>query len=294
MPSLPTAPSPLLRALILAAALVVATGCMQIDNTLTVRPDGSGTIKERVVMSSQMSMMVESMAAMDSSADASAPMFSEEDIRERDAYPGTELESVTMIDDLSGTGYESVYAFADVRDVTFRPASPEDVMPENASSGRTVDIDASGPGMLQAFGMTFTPGAPAELVVQIPQDATEDATPEDKDMNGSVENRAMANRDTEADFSDPQQMRMLRMMFRDARFRVALNVDGEIVETNARHHDGSTVTLFDLNFGEMVQDTSALRRFMEVSNKENAGPSDIEVRPGVKVEDQEQVTIRFE
>lgn len=274
--------------LIIALALCVATGCMQIDNTITIRADGSGTITERVVASPQMSMMMASMAAMDSSADASAPMFSEEEIRERDAYPGTELESVTMIDDMSGTGYEGVYTFSDIRDVTFRPSSPGDVMPESAGASSKINIDESGSGMLQALGMAFTPGSPATLTVRLPKDATAD---EPEVEGGEIEGEM----DSDGpDLSDPQQRRMMQMMFRDARFRVAVNVDGEIVETNASHRSGNTVTLFDLNFGEMVQDTSALRQFMEFSDKETADPSDLSDLPGVTVEEQEEVTIRFE
>ena len=284
-----TAPRPVLRVLMLAVAVIVTTGCMQIENTVTIRPDGSGTINERVLVSPQMSMMMESMAPMDSSEEASEQMFSEENIRDRDPYPGTQLEAITMIDDMSGRGYESIYSFADIREVTFRPSSPGEIMPENAQAGSNISVDDSGSGMLKDIGMEFTPGSPATLIVRIPKDATTDEP--DVEMEGEM--------DTEADgdgpdMSDPQQMRMLRMMFRDARFRVAVNVDGEIVETDAMHRNGNTVTLFDFNFGEMVQDTSALRQFMEFSEKDNADPSDVSGLPGVTIEEQEEVTIRFE
>lgn len=285
-----SAPRPVLRVLMLAAALVVATGCMQIENTVTIRPDGSGTINERVVVSPQMSMMMESMAAMDSAADASGQMFSEDNIRSRDPYPGTQLQGITMIDDMSGRGYESVYTFADIREVTFRPSSPGEVMPENAQSGGNMNIGDSDSSMLKELGMEFTPGSPATLIVRIPRDAISDDTDvEMEDMDDEMDMDGDG-----PDMSDPQELRMLRMMFRDARFRVAVNVEGEIVETNATHRSGNTVTLFDFNFGEMVQDTSALRQFMEFSEKKNADPSDISNLPGVTVEEQEEITIRFE
>ncbi len=289
MSFLSTAPRPVLRVWMLAASLVMATGCMQIENTVTIRPDGSGTINERVVVSPQMSMMMESMASMDSSADASGQMFSEEHIRDRDPYPGTQLDGITMIDDMSGRGYESVYTFSDIREVTFRPSSPGEVMPENAQSGGNISIGDSGSGMLNELGMEFTPGSPAALVIRIPKDAMADEP--DVEMEGEMD---METDGDGPDMSDPQQLRMLRMMFRDARFRVAVNVEGEIVETNAMHRNGNTVTLFDFNFGEMVQDTSALRQFMEFSDKKTADPSEISDLPGVTIEDQEEITIRFE
>jgi hypothetical protein len=286
---LSTVPRPVFRVLMLAVALVVATGCMQIENTVTIRPDGSGTISERVVISSQMSMMMESMASMDSSADESGQMFSEENVRDRDPYPGTQLDGVTMIDDMSGRGYESVYTFSDIREVAFRPSSPAEVMPEDAQSGGKMKIGNSGSEMLNELDMEFTPGSPATLLVRIPRDATADES--DVEMEREMD---MEDGGDGPDMSDPQQLRMLRMMFRDARFRVAVNVEGDIVETNATHRSGNTVTLFDFNFGEMVQDTSALRQFMEFSEKENADPSEISDLPGVTVENQKEVTIRFE
>jgi len=284
-----TTPRPVLRVLMLAVAVIVATGCMQIENTVTIRPDGSGTISERVVVSPQMSMMMESMASMDSSAEESSQMFSEENIRDRDPYPGTQLDGITMIDDMSGRGYESVYTFSDIREVTFRPSSPGEIMPDNAQSSGNISIGDSGSGMLKELGMEFTPGSPATLVVRIPQDAMADDP--DEEMEGEMDMDAGGDG---PDMSDPQQLRMLRMMFQDARFRVALNIDGEIVETNATHRNGNTLTLFDFNFGEMVQDTSALRQFMEFSDRKNADPSDISDLPGVTIEDQEEITIRFE
>jgi hypothetical protein len=136
--------------------------------------------------------------------------------------------------------------------------------------------------------MQFSPGSPATLTVRFPRD-------EDDAADDAMDD-AMDDAEAASDTSDigPQEMRMLQMMFRDARFRMAIEVDGSIVETTASHADGQTVTLFDLNFGEMVQDTTALRQFMEFGDAEGADPEDIANLPGVTVETKEEITISFE
>lgn len=285
--SLERTSSPALRLILLGLSLVFVTGCMNIDSTLTIRPDGSGEIHERVIIGPEFVGMIESMQAMDTTQSMDEELFSEEDIREREAYPGSELSSVTMIDDARGKGYESVYTFSDIRQVTFEPQAGDIVasqMSDQMGDQAEGDPEEEMEGMMQNLDMQFSPGSPATLTVRFPRD--EDDTEEDE----------LDDAEAASDTSEvgPQEMRMLQMMFRDARFRMAIEVDGTIVETSASHTDGQTVTLFDLNFGEMVQDTTALRRFMEFGDADGSDPEDIANLPGVTVETKEEITISFE
>jgi len=274
------------RLVLIALAVVVATGCMNLESTLTLRPDGSGEIRERVVLSAQMAAMMESMQEQDTTNTGDLSLFSEESVRNSGAYSGAELASVTMIDDMSGKGYESVYTFSDIRDVTFTP-NPGDVMPDNVEQPDMDDGPGGGDlsGMLEDLDLEFTSGSPSTLTIRMPHDKEQgDAAGMNADMDVTTDTSEM----------DPQEMRMVKMMLRDARFRVAIQLDGDIVETNASHVADGEVTLFDLNFEEMVRDTSALKSFMKFGDQENADPEAISGLPGVKIETQEEISISFQ
>lgn len=272
---------PLRRLLpVLGAALLVA-GCMNLSSTLTVRPDGSGTLTERFVLDADMARMIQGLVSLDSTGTAPDP-FSEANVRaEADSLPGLRLQSFTRIDDATGRGYEATYRFENLNDVPFDPG-PDDVLSDEGM-GPTDD----GPlDLMSAMRFAFTPGSPATLTIHLPFDTAEvrpdaampEAAPDDGDPPSEAE------------------MEMMRAMMANAGFRIAVTIDGEIVETNATHRDGATITLLEMDFGTLAQDSTAFREMMRMSSGP-AGPTPSIDRlnsfPGMSVEPQETVTVRF-
>lgn len=273
---------PLRRLLpVLGAALLIA-GCMNVSSTLTVRPDGSGILTERFVLNADMARMVQGLASLDSTGTAQDP-FSEAELRaEADSLPGMHLQSYTRIDDATSRGYEATYRFENLNDVPFDPG-PDDLMPDE-------DMGPTGDGpldLMSAMRFTFAPGAPATLTVHLPFDTTEVSS--DAAMPG-----------TASDDEDPPsetEMEMMRAMMANAGFRIVVTIDGEIVETNATHRDGATITLLEMDFGTLAQDSTAFREMMRMSSSPTGPDASIDRLnsfPGMTVEPQETVTVRFQ
>ena len=91
---------------------------------------------------------------------------------------------------------------------------------------------------------------------------------------------------------------MMRRMMTDSGFRLAVTPDGTIVEMNATHRSGSTVTLMEIDFGPLAQDSTAFRRLTATeSNRQPASPQaaidGLNALPGITIEPKETVTIRF-
>lgn len=93
------------------------------------------------------------------------------------------------------------------------------------------------------------------------------------------------------------QMRMARMMLQDAKMGVAVEPQGTLVETNAAHRsENGRVTLMELNFSELMADPQGFERFMKARDRDLTGEETqkmIRALPGVRVETQETVTMRF-
>jgi DNA-directed RNA polymerase len=89
-------------------------------------------------------------------------------------------------------------------------------------------------------------------------------------------------------------MQMMRQLYSDMRIRIAVEVGGRIVDTNARYVDGSRVTLMDVDFGRLLEDETRFQQLL------NANPKSIEEveqiigdNPALRVDTQEKVSIRF-
>jgi len=267
---------------LLVAGLVI--GCVNMSSTVTIRPDGSGTITERVTVSSKLASMMRGMQQMGDSTDTSEKLFSEKDVRARaDSLSGVRLKSTKMVSTLEKEGYQAVYAFGNLNEAQLSP-SPDDVMPARASQ----ESGEGGPSeLLSQIDMSFTPGTPATLTITMPRDTsgeeglTGDSFSMDTPGEGPPSN---------------QQMRMMRQMMKDTGFRLAVTIDGEIVGTSATHRSGSTITLMEMDFGPLARDSSAFAQLM-VSDQQPGSPQaaidSLNALPGINIEPQRTVTVRF-
>jgi len=271
--------------ILLVAGLVV--GCMNVSSTVTVRPDGSGTITERVTIGSELASMIRGMEQADDSAGTSNELFSKTEVQARaDSLSGLRLTSMERISTRKKEGYEALYAFDNLNEAQLSP-TPEDVMPDQAPD----QGGGGGPSeLLSQVDLSYTPGTPATLTITMPRDTSGD--------DGMTGGSFPMDTSGEGPPSD-QEMRMMRRMMRDSGFQLAVTLDGTIVETNATHRLGSTVTLMGIDFGPLAQDSTAFRRLMvDESNRQPASPQaaidSLNALPGITIEPRETVTIRFQ
>jgi len=286
-------------ALVLALlAVPLCSGCGVFTSVLKIHPDGSGTIVQTTKLNAMATQLMTSMATMGDStnqqADSSSRLFTKKKVRARAARFGEGVRFVRMerLDERGGKGYRAVYAFDDVRTVRLMPKRQMDLgndgPGEKASGEKTAHA-----GTKTSITFDFTPGPAATLTMHLggpadPGDFVE--------MNRGGENAPGEN--ASGDTSNTAgQMRMARMMLQDAKMGVAVEPQGTLVETNAAHRsENGRVTLMELNFSELMADPQAFERFMKARDRDLTGEETqkmIRALPGVRVETQETVTMRF-
>lgn len=269
------------RLLPLVLVVGLMAGCINMSSTFTVGPDGSGTFTERVTISPQLAQMMKGMQQQGDTTQTDGELFSKEKIQARaDTLEGLRLESTEMISGPEGEGYEAVYAFNNLNDVRHDP-KPGEVMPDKAKERADGDDETS--DLLSEIDMSFEPGSPATLTIRMPRDTS-------ADPSLSMETPG------EGPPSE-QELRMTRKMMSNSGFRLAIDVDGEIIETNATHRSGSTITLVDMNFGELARDSTAFREVFASEEEPESAQAAIEYlnsKPGLTLETNETVTIRFQ
>jgi hypothetical protein len=298
------APLRILSAIIIA---ILFAGCFQSEIVVSVKPDGSGTVTETMLMSKamveQMKQMTEgfakgfsdaaSDAAKDSDPNAkvtkpepsAAPkgfdLLDEKKLKEAAAKMGTGVTFVSAkkLSTDKGEGYVATYAFTDINQLRI-DENRSDAMPNpGGPGGQPKKEEKSEPITFQ-----FKKGKVAELIVKNP---APDATP----------GKQKADKPAEADAPGGEEMAMMMMqqMFKDMKLTVAVEVVGKVVKTNAEHVAGNRATLMEMEFNKLMANPA---KFKELSK---ANPKTIEETKalvkgveGIKVESKPSVSIQFQ
>lgn len=238
--------------------------------------------------------MVESMRAMTEQfsqlgGEAREPkqtvdLVDEDELREKAAQMGEGVYfiSVRKVSNDQGEGYKAYYGFRDINTVRINQ-NPGDKAPAGAG-GPGVTIEG---GKKETLTFRLTEGDPAELVITGLSGA--EVSEADPQPRGS---------EPVPDQDDPQTqvaMKQMQEMFKGLRVALAVEVLGEIVETNATHVRGSRVTLMELDFGKLLEMPEKLKAFAQ---RRPEGISDAKELmkdiPGIKVELAPEVRISFE
>ena len=261
------------RLLSLALLLSPLAGCLQIDTLVSVRADGSGTVREQVRLSAEaveMLRQTETMAAKAGAGSSGGTLIDRGTLEARAGAmgPGVKLESVRQLPGSGGYGYEAVWSFSDVNTLRVEQDA-EGAMAQGAAAGE----DAAKP----AASFRLEPGTPAVLHVRsnLAGDAAGAPVPEPGE-------------------SSQVPPDVVREMFSGLRFRIDLEVEGAIVETNASYREGSRVTLFALDFDRLLENPKALALLAATDAPDPMRMKDaMRGMPGLQVETEPDLRIAF-
>lgn len=252
-------------------------GCLQIDTSVYVNKDGSGVINEKVLISKTFVNMIKEFAQsfQDSSNTEEFSLFSDEEIiRDAKSY-GESVKYVTheFVSDDNWEGYTAVYSFDDVTKIKLSPDPDSKVNVATEATEEPVQQDY--------YFFKFVKGDEPELIIDHPEIDISTAGEDSNQTQESAEN----NEESGDDF--------LTMM-EDIRINISVEVEGNIVSTNAQYVEGSKITLLQMDFSEMIKNKEDFKKFR---NKE---PKNIEEMkefldklPGMKLEIQKPVTVKF-
>lgn len=257
-------------ALLSLLLLPALTGCFTIASTITVQPDGSGTLRDEVEVQGPFAL-----AALAAAEDEDEGGFVDKaQLQARAAALG---DGVTLMEiEEHEAGYTALYTFSDIGDLRY--STPDLPIGEDGDD-ETISDDA--------FDLlfSFSEGSPSTLRITVPE--SDDA--EDGDASETEEVTA-EDRENAA-----RGLGMMRALLGDARLAVEVVVEGEIAETDAAFVDGSTVTLIDLSFNDVFD---VLEEHPELMTDDAPPTDDLPAlligREGVAFQPPGEVTVRFE
>jgi len=251
-------------------------GCLQVETTVKVETDGSGTINEKVLFSTTFVNMMKDFAQafQDSASTEEFSMFSEEEIIADAQNYGKNVEYVTheLINTDNWEGYQVVYSFDDITRIRISPDpdSKVDIEGDAAENGEEEEY----------YFFKFVKGDTPQLLIDRPEIELSGET-----ESGDSEASEQSNEEGEDEF--------LKVM-EGMKIDISVEVDGEIVSTNATYVQGSKVTLFQMDFSEMMKNKEGFEEFKknEPKNIEEMKKF-LEKLLGLKIEVEKPITIKF-
>jgi hypothetical protein len=259
--------------LLFLSPFILFSGCLNVDTTVYVNKDGSGTIEEKILMSDiVVSMMNEFMSSFDDSTSTPAEfkLFKEDELIEKASEygNGVKYSSGEEIKTDGWQGYKAVYSFNDLNAIRMETDPNKKI-----EAGKKEGEDEK-----EYFSFKFIPGDVAELIIDRPEIKVDD------------ENKTDIEPDTEDQKLDDKFIKMLDGMH----VRISLDFEDKIVETNATYVDGSKVTMLDIDFSELLKNKESLE-LLKNNPPKNLDDMKLIVKnvPGMKIELQKPVSIKF-
>lgn len=272
---------------LLAVAAALSSACFQSETVIRVKADGTGTIEQTNLADKQMIGMAAGMAkqavenaggsggvgSTSPNLDNLGDLFDEARIREQASSFGLGVRFVSSepIAQNGLTGVKATFAFDDIRLLNL--------------NNRQAGASATPTPQLRFDLEKPAADGPSTLRIRLPQGT--------RPANDAVE--APPTTTTPRPDLPPEALAMVRNMFKGARVTVAVEVDGAIVTTDGPKRDGSRVTIFGLDFHELLSDPTkftALQGLKPGTDFATARTA-LEGVPGVLLPATPTVTIEF-
>ncbi|HXE97165.1 MAG TPA: hypothetical protein VN642_12200 [Dongiaceae bacterium] len=258
-------------------------GCFQVDQVITLAPDGSGTVEETFMISRKIADSMSALAAgmseqpgadgNDKSPPREQSFFKDDEIRKRAENYGADVRFVRMerLANDKYEGYKAVYSFKNIN---------------------TLRLDQSNPGMPKQIGQgsesaskgaefVFTPGKTAILVVK-------------QQKKSAVTGENAPAMPPQAGETSTEDLAMVRQMFEGLRISTTLVIKGKVIESNATHRTGSTITLAEVDFGKILDKPELLAKMAAVQPGDQAAAMEmIKKVPGMKFDMNDELRVSF-
>lgn len=248
------------------------SGCLEVKSKITMNSDGSGTVEETVLMSKETaSFFYEFMAIFqDPDSVKEIELFTEDSFIKQAATMGDGVTffSREKINNDKMEGVKVIYKFKDINNL---------LIDQNPSVRSPIEADAEPIENKQTIGFSYKKGNPSTLKI----------------INNSKEFESKVKNNEEHETS-PEIAERLKEIMNDLKFSLTIEFPKSISETNATFRDGNTITLFDIDFGKIVQNQEKWEKFMDLPEGDFESLKKImKDLPGIKIDLNKEIVVKF-
>lgn len=238
-------------------------GCISSGVTVKVNKDGSGEIVQTFKIKRD---FVGFLSMSDEPTDPNLIDLEALEIAAQAMGEGVSFLKVEpMPEDSPYAGYEAYFEFSDISKI--RVSAEPSTSPESSSE----DNDW--------ISFDFDKGSISKLTMYLPVDE-EDEVPADE--NNELEASA-----------DEGLGDQLKEIYKDMHYWMTIEINGKITNTNASFVDGSTITIFDMNFEKIVENDELFKKVTGDDPGSMKEYKDELATAGVFIDDQSEIVVSF-
>ena len=290
--------------IITAIVAVVMSGCIKQKILVKVKPDGSGNILLSVVYQKNIVDVIDKQIAEQraqlekgemNSSELKDPLFNEAHYKKQAKEFGTDIEYIKAkkIKTASGRGFIAVYKFKNIEDVKLD-------INKFVSTGPRISYKPPGD---DSISFKFTKGDIAKLQVFIPKIDIKEEDSDNKDLpvstplteedkDGLAEQGAIIG----LTGNETTKEEVTRKIYNGMSVNIALQVEGQVVKSNATYKDSKKqgrFTLVSIDFGKVLEDDKICNRvannpslnfYEEIMMRKNIKGIERECKPEITVE----------
>lgn len=259
------------------AVAIVSTGCLKVQHTLNLKPDGSGTVASVIAISDT---FMKQAGAMMSAQGGGSLLPTDAALRQGAAAlgPGVRFVSSTPYKAGGFQGVNAVYAFDDVSKLTWNmeKAMTGAVQLPGTDPADKPDPDAD---IKLAFARA---GGSSVLTITMPKVPEPDAS-----------QQAQAEKTAKQAESNPQLEAMMKQMLAGLLMEVVINVDGTLVKTDAPYVEGKRIVLLRMDGDALLKSGAGAASLMQMQQQSGNFEAMLAKVPGLKLVTKPQVRVEF-
>ena len=257
-------------------ALIGISGCLEVEQVITLKKDGSGTITEEVVMGAQIVAMLEGLPAGAGAENPFADLHNVEQYKAKaaDYGKGVTYSRMEKIERNGGKGVKVTYLFEDINNVVLTPGS---AMNDLNKEGEGKEAEAVKDDPLK---FAYAGGV---LTVTVPE-------PSEKEVESAEEEAGVL----ELDQDDPAMQAMMAQMLKGMKVSTKLVTVPGIQKADATYVKDNTVTFMLMDFDEIMKNPNGFKTLQKLEGAKRAEVAEaLKGVKGVEVETKKEIRIKL-
>ena len=260
--------------------LFTMVGCLEVSTVVSVKPDGTGTIAERMLVSKASFGPMSGLTDGDKKGKGGQiPEKAALEKKSHEMGEGVQFISVRPVVTKTHEGYEALYAFKDINLLQVS-GKPDSGVAADSSSGEQAPKKKK-----EYVRFIFKQGSPSRLSIVM-----------DQEKEAGLSNSPAAAKPQQ----NPEQLKMatsiMKQFLKGMRVFMAVDINGSIVSSNATYRKEKRITLMDVDFDKLLANPKQFSSFAALGSD----PSSPEMQkimkkiPGIKLETQKEVHVSFQ
>ena len=259
--------------LIGALSLLCLPSCLEVEQVITLKKDGSGAISEEIVMGAAIVAMLEGLPAGAGAQNPFADLYDPEKYKAKasDFGKGVTYSRIEKIERNGGKGVKAIYAFEDINNVILTPGSPMQELDEEEKGPKDEPLNFAYAGGV----LTVTIPEPAAEILESAEDA-------EKVDEGAAK---VANEVMEA---------MMVEMFKGMKINTKLVASTGIQKSDATYLKDDTITLLLMEFDEIMENPKGLKALQKLEgSKRGEIAASLKGVKGVAIETKKKIRVKL-